>query len=75
MVKLKKKIVGCEHCVHRSGDFFKDLEDPELIRSYCKARHVNVLAEEMSKHCDFYETDPEVLSKEKEAKKREVKGI
>lgn len=52
------KSIGCESCIHKSGGFYKDPEDQNLIRVYCKARFDAVNAELMSKFCDFYERDP-----------------
>lgn len=49
---------GCENCEYKSGDFSNDTVDPEITRVYCKARHVNVDAEKMSKDCDFWSMDP-----------------
>jgi len=74
MPKLRRKIVGCEHCVYRQGDFFKDPEDLELVRCYCSARHGNILTVQMSKNCDFFQVDPEVLAANKKSKP-EVQGI
>ena len=45
---------GCETCEFRNGDFWKDSIDPKITRLYCRARHVNVDAETMSKDCDFW---------------------
>ena len=45
---------GCESCDFRVGDFSEDTVNPKIIRSYCRARHVAVDAEEMSKNCDFF---------------------
>jgi hypothetical protein len=45
---------GCESCDFRQGDFETDTVDPKVIRCYCKARHVKVDAEVMSKDCDFW---------------------
>ena len=47
---------GCDACTFKHGDFFADEVDPTVIRVYCKARHVNVNAELMSKEgCDFWD--------------------
>lgn len=57
---VRKLSRGCETCDHRSGDFLTDKTDPKVIRCYCKARHVDVDAEVMTKDmCDFYTTSPE----------------
>jgi hypothetical protein len=50
---------GCESCLFRSGDFVKDTVDPNIIRSYCRARHISVDAEAMSKDCDFWKISPD----------------
>jgi hypothetical protein len=62
--KPPEAIKGCEYCSHRGGDFFKDPEAKEVIRCYCKARHVNVDAELMTKFCDFFEKNPEYKREE-----------
>ena len=69
------KLVGCEYCKHKEGDFYKDIEDTDIIRVYCKARFDAVNAELMSKYCDFFNANPEEIAKTKEAKKHEMKGI
>lgn len=58
-VRKPESTRGCETCIHRRGDFWKDTVDPNVIRCYCKARHVEVDAEIMSKDCDFMELNPE----------------
>jgi len=58
-VSKPRKPSGCESCSYKSGDFFDDAEDEEIVRCYCTARKVNVNADLMSKDCDFYQTDPE----------------
>ena len=63
-VVRRKKIKDCEVCAHRGGDFFSDLEDPNVIRVYCKARHANVNAELMSNNCDFWQFNPELENPE-----------
>ena len=50
---------GCESCLYRQDDFWTDTVDPNIIRCYCKARHVNVDAEIMSKDCDFWKISPD----------------
>ena len=45
----------CETCKYREGDFQNDKEDANVIRAYCKARHVLVDALLMSANgCDFW---------------------
>jgi len=70
---ISRKISGCDLCIHRSGDFFNDSIDTEIIRCYCKARHTSVDAELMTKLCDFFSLDPE--RKEKDENKTETYGI
>lgn len=60
-----RKLVGCEYCKHRDGEFFHDKEEPEIVRCYCKARHFHVNAELMTKWCDFFSHDPNYKPKEK----------
>ena len=67
-----RSIVGCEYCNHRVGEFFKDKEEPEIIRCYCNARHTYVNAELMTKFCDFFSHNPDYKPKEKKSK---TKGI
>jgi len=53
-----KSEVGCQNCVFREGEFWNDVDDNNITRCYCNARHFKVNATEMSKWCDFYSTDP-----------------
>ena len=55
----RRRIKDCEACLFRSGDFFKDTVDPNVIRVYCKARHANVNAELMTDDCDFWQKNPD----------------
>lgn len=58
-VRKPQNTRGCEVCIHRKDDFWKDTVDPNIIRCYCKARHIEVDAEVMSKgDCDFLEVNP-----------------
>jgi hypothetical protein len=58
-VKKPTMVRGCESCLYREGDFYNDETYPDIVRCYCKARHINVDAEAMSKDCDFYSLDPD----------------
>jgi hypothetical protein len=58
-IKRPGLLKGCESCVFRVGEFWNDTVDPNIIRAYCKARHVNVDAEIMSKDCDFWKISPD----------------
>ena len=64
VVKREKFIKGCESCLHRSGDFWNDEVYPDIVRAYCKARHVNVDAEAMSRDCDFFKLSPDYVKPE-----------
>ena len=59
---------GCEFCIRRSGDFFNDKDNKEIIRCYCKVRHVNVDAELMTKFCDFFALNNEYKREENKSK-------
>ena len=63
-----KKSAGCEFCKFRYGAFYNDLEDKEIIRCYCTARHIPVRAEQMSKLCDFFQKDPNLKPKDNKSK-------
>ena len=52
--KPKIKVKMCETCFFKGGDFFPDIENKEIVRLYCRARHTNVNVEQMNKFCDFY---------------------
>lgn len=64
-VKKPDSTKGCETCIHKKGDFYKDAVYDDIIRCYCKARHIEVDAEAMSKDCDFQALNP-VYQKPKE---------
>ncbi len=49
---------GCETCEFKGSEFTIDEKEPDVTRGYCKARHVSVNVELMSKDCDFYRIDP-----------------
>ena len=53
-IKKPDSVKGCEVCGHRQGEFKADTVNPNIIRVYCKARHVEVDAEIMTKDCDFF---------------------
>ena len=57
-IKRPEKLSGCEPCIHRQGDFKDDTVDPNIIRVYCQARHVDVDVAIMAKECDFFKLDP-----------------
>ena len=65
----RRNIKDCEACLHKSGDFFMDKEDPNVIRLYCKARHTEVNVELMVGNCDFFTLNPE-YSRPEEAKNK-----
>ena len=65
-VRKPSLLRGCESCNFRKNDFSTDTIDPNVIRCYCKARHVEVNAEVMSKDCDFYSINPEYRRTDKE---------
>jgi hypothetical protein len=52
---------GCETCIFKQGDFSIDTVYPDVTRIYCKARHVSVDAEVMSKNCDFFKINYEFV--------------
>jgi hypothetical protein len=56
-IRKPVKDTGCEVCIFRVGDFTVDSVYPDVTRVYCKARHVDVDAEVMSKDCDFFKYD------------------
>ena len=64
-VVRKRNIKSCECCTHKTGDFFMDKIDPNIIRVYCKARHTNVDAEAMSDNCDFWQLNQLYEKKDK----------
>ena len=66
--KFKPKVPtkACETCEYKRGDFFQDIEDKEITRVYCKARYTNVIADEMTKYCDFHK--PKVNVDDKRSK-------
>jgi hypothetical protein len=53
-IKKPDNLRGCESCEYKGSDFLKDTVYPDIIRVYCKARHIEVDAESMSKDCDFW---------------------
>lgn len=53
-VRKPELMKGCESCEYRNGEFETDTIDPKIIRSYCRARHVKVDSELMSRECDFW---------------------
>ena len=64
--KTPRKVKGCEYCVYRTSDFFQDTEEETITRCYCNARHVNVDAELMTLHCDFFELNKSYAPPKKE---------
>jgi hypothetical protein len=58
MKNPKTKVVNCQSCDFAKDEPFQDPEDKDLTRIYCKARHVNVDMEMMSKYCDFFKHTP-----------------
>ena len=68
--KLPETVKACEFCVRRGSDFFNDKDNKEVIRCYCKARHINVDAELMTKQCDFF-----LLNLDYRVEKKDTKGL
>jgi hypothetical protein len=58
-IRRPDKVKGCEQCLNRKDDFYQDEVNPNITRCYCKARHVDVDAELMSRYCDFFVLNPE----------------
>ena len=53
------KVAGCDTCMYRSGEIFKDDTPDETKRVYCKARYANVDVVVMNQFCDFFEVKKE----------------
>ena len=62
-VIIKRVAKDCESCLYKGSDFTKDTVDPNVIRVYCKARHVKVNAELMTGNCDHWFLNKELESK------------
>jgi hypothetical protein len=63
-----KIIKGCASCLGHDAEkgFWKDDVDPQIIRSYCKFRFINIDSGLMGTECDFFKLNPESMIPEKE---------